>query len=136
MRTKKTYDLAELPLCKTCIYWVLTFIETQHESELESLDDRPHRSSLALAGTDPLVCLLGPLALTGPQLDYVEDRRREGGAERRSQHEVVLAILGEADWAIPIPDERPRTHYQTQGELRIPAWMVVLGDQLQRPEPG
>ena len=78
---------------------------------------------------DPLVCLLGPLALTGPQLDYIEDRRREGGAERRSQHEVVLAILGEADWAIPIPDERPRTHYQTQGELRIPSWMVVLGDQ-------
>ena len=33
---KKTYDLAELPLCKTCIYWVLTFIE-KHESELESL---------------------------------------------------------------------------------------------------
>ena len=73
---------------------------------------------------DPLVCLLGPLALTGPQLDYIEDRRREGGAERRSQHEVVMAILGEADWAIPIPEERPRTHYQTQGELRIPPQMI------------
>ena len=40
---------------------------------------------------------------------------------------MVLAILDEADWAIPVPDERPRTHYQTQGELRIPAWMVSYG---------
>ena len=74
---------------------------------------------------DPLVCLLGPLALTGPQLDYIEDRRREGGSERRSQREVVLAILDEADWDIPIPEYRPRTHYQTQGELRIPVAMLA-----------
>ena len=33
---KKTYDLAELPLCKTCIHAVLVFTDT-HESELESL---------------------------------------------------------------------------------------------------
>ena len=83
---------------------------------------------------DPLVCLLGPLALTGPQLDYIEDLRREGGSERRSQHEVVLAILGEADWHIPIPEYRPRTHYQTQGELRIPAWNGRPGRPVQRPE--
>ena len=95
-----------------------------------------------MTDTEPLVCLLGPLALTGPQLDYIEDRRREGGAERRSQHEVVLAILGEADWHIPIPEYRPRTHYQTQGELRIPAWMVIAADEevdaygLERREQG
>ena len=74
-----------------------------------------------MTDTEPLVCLLGPLALTGPQLDYIEDRRREGGAERRSQHEVVLAILGEANWAIPIPEGAAAHPLSDPGRAADPA---------------